>query len=162
MARSVRYVHSGPAANVCSTASPPNNGLQGTPPGGPYVLFVLVQHALGVPESGSLGRWSEDSTLIIDPDVDMSESRTYSDVYFDFVSGSHEPTTGRGTVVDRGDEMILDVLSEGITYVITGKSYGSYFVGTGDGVNARWSNIGSGFIGTWIEEGDEWFFRFAV
>jgi hypothetical protein len=92
----------------------------------------------------------------------MSESHTYSDVYFHFVSGSYAPMTGRGTVVDREDEMVLDVSSEGATYLVTGQRHGSYFVGSGDGITARWSNIGKDYIGVWIEEGDEWFFRFGT
>ena len=86
----------------------------------------------------------------------------HDNVFFEFVSASMNPTDGRGTVIVREQEMVLDIESNGGHYLIVANDRTGFFVGSGDGVKARWASLGAEFVGLWIEEGDEWFFRFHL
>lgn len=90
------------------------------------------------------------------------QTRPHEDIEFVFVSGSFDATSARGRVLVRDGEMILDIEWQGTAYHVPGQREQSYFIGTDVDVRARWADLGTEFVGVWIEKGHEWFFRFRL
>jgi hypothetical protein len=93
----------------------------------------------------------------------------YDNVLFEFVSAGNEPEDSRGSVLVDGERMVLEVECEGDDpYLIQGRSRGGFYSGHHVGqlddvpVEARWASIGDTFVGQWVEDGDEYLFRFAL
>ena len=96
-------------------------------------------------------------------------SPRYSNVRFDFLSADEDPESPNGTVIVRGNEMILEVeLAGDRPYVIKGRSTPHGFHGKHDGqtgdvpVTATWADIGGEYVGVWIQEGKDYLFRFRL
>jgi hypothetical protein len=65
-------------------------------------------------------------------------------------------------VINRGHTMFLDLKCEGIAYTVRGERVGHFFIARGGTVQAKWSDFGDAFVGVWLEEGNEWLFRFRL
>ena len=89
-------------------------------------------------------------------------ARRYADVFFEFVSAEYDPSSIRGMVIDRGDEMTLEIQGEEVLYSITGERINHYFSGRDGDVMATWAQLADAFVGVWVEAGDEYFFRFRL
>lgn len=79
--------------------------------------------------------------------------------------------TEEATVILRGDEMVLDIqaFDDNITdYLIVGRPVKYYFQGVNSAgqdmakVLARWVKLGSGYVGRWVEDGQEYLFSFEL
>ena len=86
----------------------------------------------------------------------------YDDIFFEFVSADHDPGSLRGIVIDREGEMLLEIEGDHGTYSVLGKRIGHYFAGRDGDVTAQWTQLGAAFVGVWVENGEDWFFRFTL
>ncbi len=93
----------------------------------------------------------------------------HDNVLFEFLSAGQVPEDSRGSVVVDGDRMVLEVECEGDRpYLIEATRRDGFHSGRhvgppGDSsVEARWASVGDLFVGQWIEDGDEWLFKFTL
>jgi hypothetical protein len=93
----------------------------------------------------------------------------YRDV--EFLVISHEPKVYRysGEVISRPNEMVLDIANPPHSnYLIKGILNSGFFNGNRivrqneNPVAAKWILLGDIYIGTWIEEGIDYIFRFKL
>mgnify|MGYP003384325956 FL=1 len=78
--------------------------------------------------------------------------------------------TYSATVIDRGDEMVIDFPKQGENEAILlkGKKVDHYFAGTdellfeGWELIARWSKLGDIYVGIWLQNGSESLFSFRL
>ena len=93
----------------------------------------------------------------------------YVDVEFEFLSAKKD-LTELGIVIQRDDEMVLEVECNGDPedpYLICGKAERGFFHGRHKGklpddvtVEAKWTRLDDIYIGIWIEDGVDYFFKF--
>ena len=89
----------------------------------------------------------------------------HDNVRFHFINGS-EDSDLTGTVVLRGQEMVLDIPGGYGPYLIVGAAVQQHFEGKnshrgGNPVEARWAAVGGGFhVGVWYESDAEFLFSF--
>jgi hypothetical protein len=93
----------------------------------------------------------------------------HDNVLFEFLSAGHKPEDSRGSVVIDRDRMVLEVECEGDRpYLIEGTRRDGFHAGRHAGppgdssTEARWASVGDLFVGQWIEDGDEWLFKFVL
>jgi hypothetical protein len=93
----------------------------------------------------------------------------YTDVQFEFLSALEGLELERGVVIVRDGEMVLEVECPGDRrYSIRGTLRRDFFVGRhedqlGDTpVDAKWIRLDDIYIGTWIEGGNDYMFRFHL
>ena len=95
----------------------------------------------------------------------------FNDVEFEFLSLAKDVTVGpsRGAVILRDREMMLEIEYHGERpYNIRGNATGNFFSGRHEGipghiqVNAKWTRLDDIYIGTWVEEGREFVFKFRL
>ena len=96
-------------------------------------------------------------------------AQRYTDVQFEVVSLGGVPWSYRGTVIVRDGEMLLEVeVPDERPYVIRGKASGDFFQGRHEGlpddppVQAKWIRLDDIYIGTWLEEGIDYLFKFSL
>jgi hypothetical protein len=98
--------------------------------------------------------------------TDASFVRRFDNVLFEFPSDDM-----RGTVLMRGDEMVLEIPEQdGLApCLIVGKRDGQIFRGRNGirdeyalSISAAWCNFGEVFAGVWVEEGNELLFLFRL
>ena len=93
--------------------------------------------------------------------------KCFKDVEFEFLSGT-EHLSLRGTVIVRDHEMVLDIYCPDFTpYLIHGKSTGVFYSGRHEGVqdvrvDAKWTCLDDIYIGTWVEYGMDFVFKFRL
>jgi hypothetical protein len=97
------------------------------------------------------------------------QSQRYDNVLFEFLSGADKPIASRGMVIIRESEMVLEIECPGDRpYLIKGKQKQDYYSGEHEGspddvsVEAKWTRLDDIFIGTWIEEGIDYLFKFRL
>ena len=94
----------------------------------------------------------------------------YEHVEIQFLSVTEPPILEIGTVIDRGDEMVLDIPDYDGTpfYVVKGIRRGHHYCGAhsvfGDEtrITATWTALDDRYVGVWVENGREWFFTFSL
>jgi hypothetical protein len=93
----------------------------------------------------------------------------YVDVVFEFFHAAYQPEVHYGTVLLRDREMVLEVELPGSTpYHIQGALKGSYFQGreaARPGVSpvfAKWILLDDTYVGLWVEEGQDFMFKFEL
>lgn len=117
-------------------------------------------------------------------DSPQEASQTAPPVHFQtevtFFCEDYDETRSAEVLVRRG-EMVLDISSPDPSkrYLVRGKLYSGPLIGTEDlvaywagrdeledaapaDIVARWTLLGDVFVGVWIEDGDEYLFRFGV
>lgn len=96
--------------------------------------------------------------------------KRFEGVEFQFVN-LDEAIAGTGTVLLRGDEMIIDIQdsADNVTvYLIVGKPNKHFYEGANTAgqlmpkVRAKWTNFGRMYIGSWLEEGHDYLFSFEL
>jgi hypothetical protein len=98
---------------------------------------------------------------------DTSNVLRYENVQFHFL-GADEDSYLPGTVLRRTADMVLEIPGGYGPYHIVGRANGHAFCGTNDHpdreyeVEARWADVGSHFVGIWIEGGYEYLFSFEL
>ena len=92
----------------------------------------------------------------------------YDDVEFEFFSPD-VTLTNYGTVVVRDAEMVLEVTDDDDNLItVVGRLNEHLYRGMElDGpprgaVRARWTSMGDLFVGVWIQDGEEYVFRFRL
>jgi hypothetical protein len=95
----------------------------------------------------------------------------YVDGEFEFLSATKD-LTERGIVIQRDDEMVLEVECNGDPedpYLICGKAERGFFQGRHKGklpddvtVEAKWTRLDEIYIGIWIEDGVDYFLKFRL
>ena len=94
----------------------------------------------------------------------------YERVEFQFFSVAEAPIREVGTVIDRGDEMVLDIPNDDGTpfYLVKGLRSGHHYsgvhsiVGDDTKIAATWTALDDRYVGVWVENGREWFFTFDL
>jgi len=95
----------------------------------------------------------------------------YPDVRFEFLIAADncKAYETRGTVIVREGEMVLEVeWPDARPYLIRGKAKLDFFHGRHEGlpdddrVEAKWIRLDDIYIGTWVEEGKDYLFRFRL
>ena len=72
----------------------------------------------------------------------------------------------QGTMIVRGDEMVLDIPGGYGPYLLIGKTRKSWFEAENthqnrkSDVDAKWANVDNRFVGFWVEDGCEYLFSF--
>ena len=96
-------------------------------------------------------------------------AQRYTDVQFEIVSLAGDSYAYRGTVIVRDGEMLLEVeCPDERPYVIRGKASCDFFQGRHEGllgdpsVQAKWIRLDDIYIGTWLEEGIDYLFKFCL
>src|SRR5437763_4392273 len=96
-----------------------------------------------------------------------ADTLRHDDVRFHFL-GAAEDSELPGTVLVRGGEMVLDIPGGYGPYLIHGKPQGHHFEGVSsvrgksNRVEARWADVGSVYVGVWIEDGYDFLFSFEL
>jgi hypothetical protein len=92
----------------------------------------------------------------------------YDKIQFEFLCAGYADEAN-GTVLVRNREMILEVEYPGeLAYLIRGRLKGSFFSGQHEGqpedlrVSAKWTQLDDMYIGTWVEDGEDWLFTFRL
>lgn len=94
----------------------------------------------------------------------------FDDVEFEFLS-MEVALTVTGTVAIRPEVMVIDIPSQDMTpaYLVEGHLTGHVYIGRNTlqreeplRIDARWVDLGDCFVGIWIEEGIDYFFRFNL
>lgn len=99
----------------------------------------------------------------------LSKPKRYEEIGFHFLSAL-EDTTLTGSVLIREHEMVLDIRDPrgASTYLIVGKSLGTYFKGVNSDhasaiqIEASWADLGGLYVGLWVENGEEFMFSFGL
>ncbi len=88
---------------------------------------------------------------------------------FEFVHARHGHTLSQGFVLCRQDEMLLDIEEpDNGRWNIRGKANNGFFEGRHEGpagdvqARAKWILLDDVYLGTWIEEGQEYFFKIRL
>lgn len=87
-----------------------------------------------------------------------------------WLSADDDALEAQASIVDRGEEMVIDVPAGGDTgpYLVIGRLHGNFYAGvdTFDGepvdVVARWARLGDVCAGIWREDGVEYLFKFDI
>jgi hypothetical protein len=88
--------------------------------------------------------------------------------YVNFQFFGAEESELPGTVIIRGNEMVLDIPGGYGPYLIIGIAREHWYEGTNSAhgrnqnVSAAWARIGEIYLGRWIEGGYEYFFKFEL
>ncbi len=97
------------------------------------------------------------------------EQQRYDNVLFEFLSAGHEADESRGTVIVREHEMVLEVeCADDRPYLIVGRTAPGFWAGRHEGLSedvsvaAKWTRFDDVFIGTWVEGGIDWVFKFRL
>ena len=93
----------------------------------------------------------------------------HDNVRFEFLGGDDALVALRGTVIVRDDEMVLEVeCRDDRPYSIRGTPRRGFFIGRHEGlpgdvaVEAKWTRLDDIFIGTWVEGGMDYVFKFRL
>jgi hypothetical protein len=94
----------------------------------------------------------------------------FDDVEFEFLS-MDAALTATGTVAIRPDGIVIDIPGQDTTHacLIEGHLTGHVYIGSNTlkqeeplRIDARWADLGNCFVGIWIEQGIDYFFRFNL
>ena len=99
----------------------------------------------------------------------MTDAKQHDSVRFTFLAeGSAEECLG--VVIERGAEMVLEVVDDEGTVTVVGLESGRHYEGRGEvrrgesprDVVARWANMDRVCVGRWTENGTDYLFSFDL
>ena len=87
-----------------------------------------------------------------------------------WLSAADDALEAQASIVDRGEEMVIDVPAGGDTgpYLVIGRLHEHYYAGIDSldaepvDVVARWARLGDVYSGIWREDGVEYLFKFEA